>query len=297
MSGVTALVRATAWTMERQGLTYPARDIGQWLRQADITHISNEVPFVSECPYPDPGQQGVTFCSDPKYIALLEDVGTDVVELTGDHFHDWGAEAMLYTLELYEERGWLTYGGGRNYEQAIQPVFIENHGNRLAFIGCNAKGGAFARASATTPGSAACDLDWMRRQVTQLSQQGYLVIATFQHAEYYSYAIPAALRPDFRAMAEAGAVIVSGSQAHQPHGFEFWAGGFIHYGLGNLFFDQYGVSQATQQGVIDRHVFYDGRYLGVELLTYRFEDYARARPMDSSERQSLLTNLFDASGW
>jgi poly-gamma-glutamate capsule biosynthesis protein CapA/YwtB (metallophosphatase superfamily) len=34
-------------------------------------------------------------------------------------------------------------------------------------------------------------------------------------------------------------VIVSGSQAHQPHGFEFYNGSLIHYGLGNLFFDQY----------------------------------------------------------
>jgi poly-gamma-glutamate synthesis protein (capsule biosynthesis protein) len=45
MTGVTALVRATAFAMENQGLLYPARDIGDWLRSASILHISNEVPF------------------------------------------------------------------------------------------------------------------------------------------------------------------------------------------------------------------------------------------------------------
>jgi poly-gamma-glutamate synthesis protein (capsule biosynthesis protein) len=102
---------------------------------------------------------------------------------------------------------------------------------------------------------------------------------------------------DFRGMAEAGAVVVSGSQAHHPHGFEFRDGALIHYGLGNLFFDQLGISPGTGQAFIDRHVFYDGRYLGVELLTIQFEDLARARPMTAGERAELLRLVFAASGW
>ncbi len=35
-------------------------------------------------------------------------------------------------------------------------------------------------------------------------------------------------------------------------------------------------------------MFYDGRYLGVELLTYRFEDFLRSRPMTAEERRTLL---------
>ena len=113
MTGVTALVRATAFTMEQQGVLYPARDIGPWLRDADITHISNEVPFARDCPYPNPVQAGVVFCSDTRYLQLLEDVGTDVVELTGDHFHDWGAEAMLYTLRCMAVEPRLTWANRR----------------------------------------------------------------------------------------------------------------------------------------------------------------------------------------
>ena len=51
------------------------------------------------------------------------------------------------------------------------------------------------------------------------------------------------------------------------------------------------------QGFIDRHVFYDGRYLGVELLTIQFVDYARPRPMTPAEREALLRAVFAASGW
>jgi poly-gamma-glutamate capsule biosynthesis protein CapA/YwtB (metallophosphatase superfamily) len=297
MTGVTALVRATAYEMERHGLTYPDQDIREELLSADITHISNEVPFAEDCPYPNPTQADVRFCSRDAYIQLLEDVGTDVVELTGDHFQDWGIEAMFHTLDLYRERGWLYYGGGANLADGRKALLMENNHNRIAFIGCNEKGGSFAQADETNPGAAVCDLDWMAQEISGLKQEGYLVIATFQHHEYYTYlAQPDQVR-DFRQMAEAGAVIVSGSQAHQPQGMEFLNGSFIHYGLGNLFFDQYGLCEACRQGLIDHHVFYDGRYISTELLPIQFVDYARSRPMTYEEANSLFQTLFRASGW
>jgi poly-gamma-glutamate synthesis protein (capsule biosynthesis protein) len=78
---------------------------------------------------------------------------------------------------------------------------------------------------------------------------------------------------------------------------EFLGNSFLHFGLGNLFFDQFGLSVGTEQGFIDRHVFYDGQYMGTELLAIQFEDYARARPMTVEERRSLLELVFGASGW
>ena len=92
-------------------------------------------------------------------------------------------------------------------------------------------------------------------------------------------------------------MVVSGSQAHQPQAFEFAGSSLIHYGLGNLFFDQYDVSQATRQGFIDRHVFYEGRHISTELLTHLFVDYARPRPTTPQERENLLIKVFNASGW
>ena len=297
VTGVTALVRATASTMERRGLLYPAEDIRGWLLEADITHISNEVPFAADCPPPNPTQESMRFCSSDEYIQLLEDIGTDVVELTGDHFQDWGTGAMLHTLDLYRQRGWPYYGGGSDLSEARKALLLEHNGNRIAFIGCNAKGRAFAQASDTTPGAAACDMQGMAQEIRRLAGEGYLVIATFQHFEYYTYAPQGDQPQDFRQMAEAGAVVVSGSQAHQPQGMEFWSNAFIHYGLGNLFFDQYGLCEACRQGLIDRHVFYDGRHISTELLPLQFIDYARSRPMTPTEAEAFFQTLFSASGW
>ena len=298
LTGVTALVRATAWTMEFEGINYPARDILDILLEADILHVSNEVPFLQGCPDPDPGQKSLRFCSDPSYIQLMETIGTDVVELTGDHFGDYGPEAMLYTLELYRQRGWPYYGGGADRTEAQQPVLFEHNGNKIAFLGCNAKGGGYATAGTGYPGAVACDFPTMTNQIRDLVNEGYNPIATFQHFEYYVYqAQPNQIR-DARTLTNAGAVIVSGSQAHQPQGFEIREGAFIHHGLGNLFFDQvYQYPPHTASAFIDRHIFYNGKHISTELLTIKFVDYARARPMTPAERETLLRSVFTASGW
>jgi poly-gamma-glutamate synthesis protein (capsule biosynthesis protein) len=283
--------------MENEGITYPAQDIGELLRNADLTHISNEVPFAIGCPYPNPVQADVRFCSDERYIELLEIVGTDIVELTGDHFGDWGVDAMNYTLELYEERGWLFYGGGYNIFEGMKPITLEHNGNLIAFIGCNRKGGSFAGAGPQTPGAVKCDFGYMHREIERLREEGYIPIATFQHFEYYTYGAMPDQEIDSRGMANAGAIIVSGSQAHHPQAMEFNMDAFIHYGLGNLFFDQYNVSLGARQGFIDMHVFYDGRHISTELLTIMFVDYARPRLMTFDEREQVLRSVFSASGW
>lgn len=305
MTGVTALVRATAWTMEQRGILYPAQDIGEWLRTADITHISNEIPFAPNCPYPDPNSSSLRFCSDPRYIALLETIGADLIELTGNHFQDWGSEATLYTLEMYRQRNWPYYGGGANLAEARRSVTIEHNGNRLAFLGCNPVGPDYAWATENRPGAAPCgDYHWMTEEIRRLKSEGYLVIVTFQHYEYYTPEPRPNQQADFHLMADAGAVIVSGSQAHAPQTMEFYQNAFLHYGLGNLFFDQMNyimpngrTTTRTRQEFIDRHVFYGGKHISTELLTAMLEDYAKPRPMTSEERFSFLEAMFTASGW
>jgi hypothetical protein len=295
MTGTTALVRNTALRMEEEGIDYPALDIGNWLRSTDLTHISNEVPFYTQCPPAEPLRREMRFCSDPSYIGLLQAVGANIIELTGNHVLDWGTDAFLYTLDLYRQNQMPYYGGGENLADARKPLLVKHNGNRLAFIGCNPMGPANILATDDRPGAASCDLDWMTEQVQSLLQEGYLPIVTFQHFEIDTYQPQSGQRHDFQRMAEAGAVIVSGSQAHFPQAMTFEGDRFVHYGLGNLFFDQ--MSKGNRRTFIDRHIFYDGRYISTELLTAVLEDYARPRPMTSDEREAFLSDVFAASEW
>ena len=298
MTGVTALARATAAKMDTLGVTYPASDIHDWLYNADLLHISNEVSFNPDCPLANPMATSMMFCSRPEYIQLLDYIGTDIVELSGNHNNDWGREAFTYSLDLYHERGWKIFAGGANLDEAAQPALVEHNGHRLAFIGCNPVGPEWVFATPKEPGVLQCNMSKMVDTVKELRAQNYMPIVTFQYNEYYQFKPSETQQRDFRKMADAGALIVSGSQAHFPQTLEFYADTVIHYGLGNLFFDQMNIPVVgTRREFIDRHVFYDGRYLGVELLTAMLEDYARPRPMTTEERQSMLIDMFVAAGW
>lgn len=296
LTGVTAMTRATGKEMELYGVLSPAVSIGELMREADIAHVSNEVPFATNCPPPQWQQEiDLVFCSDDKYIDLMREIGTDVVELTGDHFSDYGPEAMYHTLEMYKKEGWSYYGGGKDISEAKQPLKITHNGNKIAFLGCNAKAPGYATASETNPGALHCDMDEIVEQIKTLKDEGYQVIFTFQHQEIYRWNPTEQMIADFHRVADAGAVIVSGSQAHQPHLVEFYGNSLIHYGLGNLFFDQLGWSEDTDKAFLDRHIFYDGKYLGVELITVQFFNWSTPTLMTPEARAVMLQRLFTES--
>ena len=308
MTGTTSLVNAIAYQMEVKGIDYPAQDIGDMLRQADIVHVSNKTSFAPNCPAPNPDDRWPR-CSDPKYIQLFLDNNINVVELTGPHILDDGVDPFLFTLNLYKQNNIRYYGGGADLAEASKPLLVQNHGNKIAFIGCNDGEPPHPFATVRMPGANPCNYKQLVGQISQIRSQGYLPIFTFQYKEALSPPVPPWQVAAFRQVADDGAVIVSGSQSHVPLEMEFYNGAFIHYGLGNFFYDQMGnqppdptrpylpIQPSQRWEFIDRHVIYDNRYISTELLTAMLEDYAMPHPMTPNERAAFLTAYFGYSGW
>ena len=220
-------------------------------------------------------------------------MGVDVVELTGNHLLDWGPEAFLETLSIYEENGIQTYGGGRTIVEAEKPIIIEHNGNKIAFLGCNLPGPENNWVSDDRPGSLACNLDELAVTISTLREQGINPIFTFQHNEFNTFRATQQMREDFWQMANAGAVIVSGSQAHYPQGIDFVNSTFIHYGLGNFLFDQ----MYTYWGMatIDVHYFYENRYLNTHQYPIINENFGQPRLMNAEETKLLLDKIYSNS--
>ena len=296
MSGTTAMTRATAFKIDTKGIDYVISGMKDWFLAADLRHVSNEVSFSADCPKPDPNTSSMRFCSNPAYIDVLKGLGINIVELTGNHENDYGPENFAQSVQTYLDLGWTIFGGGLTPEDARKPALVESNGNKIAFIGCNPVGPTNAWVTDSHAGVARCDPDYYYGQIRQLKQQGYVVIATFQHQEIYKYMYDDFYKTDFRKAAESGADIVSGAQAHFPMGFELSGNSLIHYGMGNFLFDQMDYPVVgTKREFVDRHIIYDGRYINTELLTAMLTDYSRPRPMTDEERTQFLTDLFTAS--
>ncbi|MCA9982263.1 MAG: CapA family protein, partial [Anaerolineales bacterium] len=253
MTGPSGLSRAVADRMEKYGYQYPGEEIAPILQSADIAHMSHENPFAPDCPDPEP-TGGTRFCAQPKTIQLMTWLGVDVVELTGNHLNDWGKQNLLYTLDLYEEVGIAGYAGGRNLEEARQPLLIEHNGNKIAFVGCNPVGPFGVWATEDEPGALPCDdYSFNIAQIQELAAQGYVVVGSIQFIEHFQYDAFQPQRNAFMGFANAGASIVHGAHGHHPMGFAFSDDRFVHYGTGNTFADQM-FSLGTRQMFVNTYV-------------------------------------------
>jgi poly-gamma-glutamate synthesis protein (capsule biosynthesis protein) len=295
MTGVTALTRETALKMEENGITYPAEMIKEWFDESDLIHVSNEVPFTAECPVPKIPFSASRFCSRLEYFELLEYIGVNVMELTGNHLLDYGEDAFQEMMMVLQEKEIDYYGGGSDIADAREPLSIDHNGNNLVFLGCNVPGPASVFATEDYGGANPCKIDELISGVQNAVENGQIPIVTFQHYEACQVPPMSAQREDMLRIANAGAVIVSGSQAHCPQAMTFIEGHFVHYGLGNLFFDQ--MWDVYRNAFLDYHVFYNGSYLGVRLFTTRLEDSSQPRPMTTNERAIFLEEIFSHCDW
>ena len=309
MTGVTAMTRLTAHRMELYGYDYPARIIAEELSAADITHVSNEVPFIEGCVV-NTTSGNLVMCSDYPYWEALEAIGTDIVGLSGNHVNDFGRTGALESLAYYAQLSVPVYGSGRNLEEACAPLLYEHNGNRIAFIAALAFDPQFAWATEDQPG--ACpyyqEQERIMTMVRELSADPEidLVAVELQYLETYNPFPTDQQVVEFRELREAGADIVTGVQSHVPQAWEPYGGatdgdtdddsapGIIVYGLGNLFFDQMW-SWETRTGLIARHTIYQGRLLSSEILTTVLEDYAQPRWATPEERAGILESIHGAA--
>ncbi len=301
MTGVTAMSRVTALRMDQKGFDYPAQVISDVFAAADITHISNEVPFLDDC-VANPAENNLILCSDTDYWATLEAMGTDIVGLSGNHVNDFGRDGARRSLTWYRDNGIPIYGSGFNVSEACAPLLWEDHGNTFAFVAALAFGPSGAWASDELPG--ACyyydNKELVLDLVRRLSGMVDVVAVELQHTETYEpYPIGSQIA-EFRELREAGADIVSGVQSHVPQAQEPYGAadaggnGMITYGLGNLFFDQMW-SWETRTELAARHTIYEGRLLNTELLTMVLEDFAQPRWATPEERADILNRVFNAA--
>lgn len=305
MTGVTALTRVMMKKLNTVGdPKYFSKLIGPFLADADLTHVSNEVSFKTGCTY-----HNAVFCAPPEMIETLKDSGIDLVELTGNHNNDTGRQYNTETISLYHSLGWHTFGGGLNATEAAKPYIADLKGSKVAFLGYNYADGLNSGAIATASGAGAnsFSLTKVKSDVTAAREQGAsFVIVDVQFWECYSYPdgyvefpqcdLPIAdQKQTFRSIADAGADMVIGTQAHQPQTYEMYKGKPIYYGLGNLYFEQTSWP-GTERGIILTHYFVGGKHVQTKLSPTVYHTELQTHLMDAADAVKLLERLKTARG-
>ncbi len=296
MTGVTAISRTSAFKIDAAGdNALPARAVADVLKAADITHVSNEVPFTESC---KPVLGTLQLCAKPQYIEALKLAGVDLISSTGNHMNDYGIKAFSETLDLFDKEGFKVFGGGRNIDEAKRVLVIQDHGNKLAFLGMNSFGPKSVWATADRPGAQQYDPEILHNELKEARENADVVFLDMQSEETYQYKPYAGNVEKFRDGIANGADVVTGVQAHQPQAMEFTEDGkkIILYGLGNLFFDQM-QSDNVRQGLVVRHTIHNGKLIQTELLPTLLYDYVQPRWATPAQAQTILDLVFGASGF
>lgn len=300
VSGTTALARGTLPALESMGIDAATSGIHGYVTASDFFHLTNEASASPSCPlFTDAVIGGAnSLCMTVDHLAIFDALEVDVVDLTGNHINDFGYAAFSEMLDYFESRGIPLVGAGRELEAARQPLLLEHNGNRIAWLACNAAGPYYALVNedetmlgGIRPGAAACDPNWLQDILPVLAAQVDLVMMTIQYQEYESYVPTSRQQSDYRRLAEWGADVVIGTAEHKPMTFDFnltrrGETAFIHYGLGNLFFDQ--PYWGNRRFFMDTLYIYDGELLTVEIFPGIIDNLARPRLLDGDEVFNFL---------
>jgi Bacterial capsule synthesis protein PGA_cap len=245
-TGVTAITRQAGVVVQRTGTDAYLQNLMPYFQQPEIVHISNEVSAVDSCSY---GRMKMSFATRTEHFALLEKLGADIIELTGNHNLDFGEEPYLKSLQWYTEHGMQYFGGGASPDEAKKPLIRTlKDGSKVAWIGFNERcpcGECADRemgANRWDSLQAVQTIDYLRNQ-----EKVQFIIACVQYGESDSYAPTRNQRRISHLLMDLGVDVMIGSQAHQPQEVAIYKNKMVFYGIGNFLFDQIhriGVRQA-----------------------------------------------------
>jgi poly-gamma-glutamate synthesis protein (capsule biosynthesis protein) len=216
-----------------------AGELVEIAREADLFVLNLEC-CISERgePWPDPAKP-FFFRAPPTACEQLAELGVDCVTLANNHALDFGATALLDTLDYLDSAGITWVGAGRDERQARAPRVLAANGFRLAVIGASDHPRDIA-AGPERPGIAFADLsrgelpDWL---VAAVREPGADAVLVTPHWGPNMTPEPVdEVRGAAAELVAAGATLVAGHSAHVFHE----VAGPVLYDLGD-FIDDYRV--------------------------------------------------------
>jgi len=241
LAGDTMLGRLVAEEIDRTGRAPFDDDVVAVANEADLFVLNLECCISARGERWPADAKPFFFRAPPRAAELLAAIGVDCVTLANNHALDYGAQALLDTLEYLQAAGIATAGAGPDEASARAPRTIAAKTGRLTILAAADHPPDFA-AAPDRPGIAFADLradaraGWLADAVAEAHEHPVLVAChwgpnmTVRPAPYIKAAA--------RSLTQAGATLVVGHSAHVFHG----VADDVLYDLGD-FVDDYRVDR------------------------------------------------------
>jgi poly-gamma-glutamate synthesis protein (capsule biosynthesis protein) len=190
-----------------------------------------------------------SFRMDPKVLAVLKDVGFDVVSFANNHVGDWNITAFKDTLKRLTDTGILYTGAGLDKNQAQKVTIIEKNGVKFGFVGFSDVGPNWIAAKSESAGHLLASDPDLEKIIKNAKSESDVLIVSFHWGEEYKPIHNTRQEELAHTAIDSGADMVIGHHPHVVQDIGFYKDKPIVYSLGNFFFDQY-FSKETMQGML-----------------------------------------------
>lgn len=207
--------------------------------------------------FPDYGSKR----AKPHLASVYTDCGFNVVSVASNHGGDWGEDALIDTVDLFQKMGMHTIGAGRNLREARKPAIVERNGVRVAFLGyCSVLREGY---EATPDGAGMAplrvhthyeprdfnagvpprvvtvpyeeDLQAMVEDIIAAKKLAHAAVLSLHWGVHYYEKVIAEYQPIVaHAAIDAGVDLILGHHAHLPKAIEVYKGKVCFYSLANF---------------------------------------------------------------
>ena len=229
-----------------------------------------------------------TLRNDPKYVKILQELGTDVVGVANNHILDFGQEAFLDTLDTLENANIPYVGGGKNISEASSPVVQTINGQTFAiFAATRVSPSADWYAGTNHPGILQTyDATTLNKSIEDANDK-YDHVIVFVHWGVERVEIPEDYQRTLaKGYIDAGADLIIGAHPHVLQGFEYYKGVPICYSLGNYLF-----GNRTGDTLLLNATFDSDDELSIQLIPCKRIDGILTKIQDSAELFNHLTDI------
>ena len=229
-----------------------------------------------------------TLKNDPKYVNILQELGTDVVGIANNHILDFGQEAFLDTLDTLDGANIPYAGGGRNLSEASAPVVQTINGQTFAiFAATRVSPSANWYAGKNHPGILQTyDATTLNKEIEDANGK-YDHVIVFVHWGVERVEIPEDYQRTLaKGYVDAGADLIIGAHPHVLQGFEYYKGVPICYSLGNYLF-----GNRTGETLLLNTTFDSDDKLSIQLIPCERIDGRLTKIQDSAELFNHLTDI------
>ena len=222
---------------DKKGISaYADEDMLALMNNADLFMLNHEFSFSLQGEPMEDKQY--TLRTDPKYVKILQELGTDVVTLANNHVLDFGNAALSDTFATLKQAEIDYVGAGNNYQEAISPVVRTIHGQSFAIFAAtrvspsadwyagNKKAGVLQTYDPKGLNAAISEAEGTYDHIIVFLHWG---IERNETPEDYQRTLA-------KGYIDAGADLVIGCHPHVLQGFEYYKGVPIIYSLGNYLF-------------------------------------------------------------